>query len=108
MMAGERLREHPSLNVQLVLRGRVTTNVREERTHNRLTVNEVAAIVVDNEHLANGLDVIVQMRPEVDPSTGWIVRGSLFQRVNPFSAAFDPLHLPLVEIDGRTGWTFEN
>lgn len=90
---GDVIREEESRVVLLVLHEQRNTDL---RTNNLPTANEVAVIIVDNEYLGNGRDIVLRTKPSVDPDTGDVIRTTLTQTINEFYDCYDGLHYPLI------------
>ena len=63
------------------------------RRYNRPVVPEVAAVVLDEQHMDSGRDIILHQR------------GGHLQRIKEIHPAYDALSYPLLFPDGRCGWS---
>jgi hypothetical protein len=95
MQAGETLRNDKSLPFNIVIKA----DVRNDRTKNKPTCNEIAVLMVeDDQQNINKRDIVLH-RKNGD-------QDKQFQFINENVHYYDPLAYPLLHLYGESGWQF--
>ena len=92
--AGERLRNDPSSELNIVIKA----NDKTDRTKNKPSVDEIAVLMVDDDQTIDKRDIIVNKRNDESNSQLIYVNESLHM--------YDPLAYPLMHIFGESGWQY--